>query len=250
MEPTLEQPTAARGGTIAGHVHMIMTSNSQSADVGVDGKITAENFNTSYPDLYRRLLVVTGTPASHAENTAASYPDLYMNVWINQDEIPSANSEVRNRFFSIVDRTQLAEGVVILTSSIPGGASDGKIILWVRDVDRDPSAGERIGPFFQFKGNRLEPSGSESPRPTILLQRLANPTLPSSELQGILFIAKQQALRDRLGEADGILVGGVFVDADSDSTAALRNLVTTLSADVDRPAGPYSFANDGRASGL
>jgi hypothetical protein len=172
--------------------------------------------------------VVFTVDGNQTQNEPTSQPAFPVREFVYGTEVPT--SVVRYRMFAIVDRTQLAEGVVILTASLPGSdaAQSDRIILWVRDIDRTASQSERTGPFFNFNGGRLV-RGAE-------------------QVQGSLFIAKQQALREFVGGNDSIWIDINFPVRDAadesltvggpqvvDTGIHRRNLVTVLSADTVRP---------------
>jgi hypothetical protein len=128
--------------------------------------------------------------------------------WVFGTELPQiADTQIRHRMFAIVDRTQMAtEAVAILTSSLPGSdaqlARRNLVTTHSFDLDRPGSTSEqdRVGPFFEFTSKRLQPSAAgggstfkilfatqtleidpadgDASGITVVLQRLANPSIP------------------------------------------------------------------------
>jgi hypothetical protein len=146
-------------------------------------------------------LTQAGDPATAADGTR--YKPLFAPLVIDLDG--TASQQLRPRMFAVVDRTQMLDGVVILTSSLPGGDE------------------ARTGPFFNFNAGRLRATDAAS----------------SDQVQGALFVAKQQALREFAGGNDSI-----WIDIDAPvtvSTDGRANETTTIGGpqvDTSDPARP------------
>jgi hypothetical protein len=163
--------------------------------------------------------------------------------WVFGTELPpDANAQVRHRTFPVVDRSQVVlSPLADLASPLSGDDSESlrrrnQVTTLSMDVGRagsvaqvqgalfitkqraSPSADEgRVGPFFNFQGRRLDPSAADgAPGPSILLRRLANPSLPDGGTYA----------------GTHILYQDIFIPAAT-----------------GEGAGPYVFAQDGRATG-